>query len=62
ARFPAQTLVAIGGINTDNAAELIAAGADRVAICHALFHASDTTAYVQQLTPQTLTPRTPAKD
>jgi thiamine-phosphate pyrophosphorylase len=37
-------LVAIGGVNPDNAAQLIRAGADLVAVIHALFSAQDITA------------------
>lgn len=48
-RWPRQTLVAIGGITRDNATPLLAAGADLVAICHAVFHATDPAAYCSAL-------------
>ncbi|HEX9450432.1 MAG TPA: thiamine phosphate synthase [Burkholderiales bacterium] len=42
-------VVAIGGINEDNAAELIAAGADAVAVLSALFDARDIEAQARRL-------------
>lgn len=41
ARFPDIPLVAIGGINLENASEVIRSGADFVAVSHALFGAPD---------------------
>ena len=47
-------VVAIGGINKDNAATLIAAGVDSLALVSGLFHSSEiekeTCAYVQLFT------------
>lgn len=43
-------IVAIGGIRLDNAAALIEAGADSLAVIHALWTAPDIQAYAQQLT------------
>lgn len=43
-RFPHQRLVAIGGITPANAEPLITAGADAVAVIHALFAADDVAA------------------
>ena len=40
-------LVAIGGVTLDNAPELIARGADMIAVIHALF-AADSPAEVEQ--------------
>lgn len=40
-QFPNTTIVAIGGITTINAHILLNAGADRIAVCHALFSAED---------------------
>jgi thiamine-phosphate pyrophosphorylase len=37
-------IVAIGGITADNAAQLVASGADAVAVISALFHAADSRA------------------
>jgi len=42
-------LVAIGGINKDNAGEVIAAGADSVAVISAILEAEDTKEAVQQI-------------
>ena len=42
-------LVAIGGIDTDNAAEVIRAGADAIAVISALFDAPDPAARARQL-------------
>lgn len=42
-------VVAIGGITAENAARLIAAGADSVAVISALFAASDVTAVARQI-------------
>lgn len=42
------TIVAIGGVNPDNAAELIRAGADLVAVVHDLFSAPDIEARARQ--------------
>lgn len=46
-RFPQVPRVAIGGVTLDNAPELIARGADLIAVIHALF-AADTPAQVEQ--------------
>ena len=43
-------LVAIGGINPDNGAALIAAGADMLAVIHALFGSDDVRAAATRLT------------
>lgn len=40
-RFPAVPLVVIGGITLENAQILLDAGADKIAVCHELFSASD---------------------
>jgi len=47
-RLQAMPVVAIGGITVDNAPELIAAGADSVAVISALFDASDIQATAQR--------------
>lgn len=57
-RWPRQTLVAIGGITRDNAAPLLTAGADLLAMCHALFHATDPAATVAAIS----APPVPTKD
>ena len=41
AQFPDTHVVAIGGITLDNAHLLLDAGADKLAVCHELFSASD---------------------
>lgn len=41
AQFPDTPIVVIGGITLDNAHLLLDAGADKLAICHELFSASD---------------------
>lgn len=41
AKFPAHKIAAIGGISTANAASVVAAGADLIAVCHSLFAAED---------------------
>ena len=38
-QFPKIKIVAIGGITTENAAIVLEAGADKIAVCHALFSA-----------------------
>ena len=43
-------VVAIGGINTGNAAQIIAAGADLIAVAGGLFHAADSGAAARALT------------
>ncbi len=40
-KFPHTTIVAIGGITLANAKNVLASGADRVAVCNNLFAASD---------------------
>ena len=45
-------IVAIGGISVDNAGQVIEAGADMVAVVHALFAADDITAKAQQFKKQ----------
>jgi len=47
-RFPDTTIVAIGGIDLDNAGSVIAAGADYIAVSHALFSATDITARARE--------------
>lgn len=42
-------LVAIGGINSSNAARLLHAGADSVAVCASIFAADDVSAAAQQM-------------
>ena len=42
-------VVAIGGIDRDNAADIIAAGADLIAVSGALFHAADSGAAARAL-------------
>lgn len=42
--------IAIGGVNAGNGAELIAAGADLLAVCDAIYGAADITAATLQLT------------
>lgn len=44
ATFPNTMIVAIGGITTENAKNVLAAGADLIAVCHSLFAADDITA------------------
>lgn len=41
AKFPQTVITAIGGINLNNAPEVLTAGADLVAVCEGLFAASD---------------------
>ena len=41
AKFPNTTIVAIGGITTENAKSVLTAGADLIAVCHNLFAAND---------------------
>jgi len=41
AKFPNILIAAIGGITPENAKELLAAGADIIAVCHSLFAAAD---------------------
>ncbi|MET0356228.1 MAG: thiamine phosphate synthase [Cellvibrio sp.] len=41
AKFPKTTIAAIGGINLDNAKNVLDAGADLIAVCHSLFAADD---------------------
>jgi thiamine-phosphate pyrophosphorylase len=41
AKFPNTTIAAIGGINTENAKSVLAAGADLIAVCHSLFAVDD---------------------
>ncbi|QEI11530.1 thiamine phosphate synthase [Cellvibrio japonicus] len=48
AKFPQVTLVVIGGITLDNAAVLLDAGADKLAVCHDLFAAADIAAQAQR--------------
>lgn len=40
-RFPDTKIVAIGGITPENARMILDAGADKIAVCHALFSAQD---------------------
>lgn len=40
-KFPNTTIAAIGGITTENAQQVLAAGADLIAVCHSLFAADD---------------------
>lgn len=40
-KFPRIKIVAIGGITTENAQKVLNAGADKVAVCHALFSKQD---------------------
>ncbi len=40
-QFPNTTIVAIGGIALSNAAQVLAAGADMIAVCQGLFAAGD---------------------
>ena len=40
-KFPNTTIAAIGGITTENASSVLAAGADLIAVCHSLFAAND---------------------
>lgn len=40
-KFPNTTIAAIGGITTENANSVLAAGADLIAVCHSLFAAND---------------------
>jgi thiamine-phosphate pyrophosphorylase len=40
-QFPNTKIVAIGGITLENAKSVLDAGADKIAICHALFSAQD---------------------
>ncbi len=44
AQFPNTMIAAIGGITTENAQSVLAAGADLIAVCHSLFAADDITA------------------
>jgi thiamine-phosphate pyrophosphorylase len=44
AKYPNTTIAAIGGITTENANSILAAGADLIAVCHSLFAADDVTA------------------
>lgn len=41
AKFPNIKIAAIGGITTENAKSILAAGADLIAVCHSLFAAND---------------------
>lgn len=40
-KFPNTLIAAIGGITTENATSVAAAGADLIAVCHSLFAAND---------------------
>ncbi|HWV15367.1 MAG TPA: thiamine phosphate synthase [Cellvibrio sp.] len=40
-QFPHTMIVAIGGITTENAHQVLAAGADSIAVCHSLFAAEN---------------------
>lgn len=40
-KFPGTMIVAIGGITIGNAANVLAAGADMIAVCHSLFSADN---------------------
>lgn len=40
-KYPDITIVAIGGITTENAKIVLNAGADKIAVCHALFSSQD---------------------
>ncbi len=48
AKFPNTMIAAIGGINTENANSVLAAGADLIAVCHSLFAADDVTAQARK--------------
>jgi thiamine-phosphate pyrophosphorylase len=48
AKFPNTTIAAIGGITTENANSVLAAGADLIAVCHSLFAADDVTAQARK--------------
>lgn len=48
AQFPNTKIVAIGGITTENAHSILAAGADLIAVCHSLFAADDVTAQARK--------------
>ncbi len=48
AKFPNTMIAAIGGITTENAHHVLAAGADMIAVCHSLFAADDITAQTQK--------------
>ena len=41
AKFPNKMIAAIGGITTENAQQVLTAGADLIAVCHSLFVAGD---------------------
>lgn len=43
-KFPNTMIAAIGGITTENAKNVLAAGADLIAVCHSLFATDDITA------------------
>jgi len=40
-KFPNTLIAAIGGITTENAKDVLTAGADMIAVCHSLFAADD---------------------
>lgn len=46
--FPNTKIVAIGGITPENARIILDAGADKIAVCHALFSADDIEAKTKQ--------------
>lgn len=48
AQFPNTMIAAIGGITTENAQSVLAAGADLIAVCHSLFAADDITAQARK--------------
>lgn len=47
-RFPDTKIVAIGGITPENARMILDAGADKIAVCHALFSAKDIEAQIKR--------------
>ena len=48
AQYPNTMIAAIGGITTENAKSVLAAGADLIAVCHSLFAADDVTAQTRK--------------
>ncbi len=47
-KFPNTKIVAIGGITPENARMILDAGADKIAVCHALFSANNVEAKTKQ--------------
>jgi thiamine-phosphate pyrophosphorylase len=47
-QFPNTLIAAIGGITTENAKSVLAAGADLIAVCHSLFVADNITAQTRK--------------